>query len=863
MSGAVLRVFAWLVPLIGSLPAQPPLQVPSIRTASQDIGPGVHGLLAAVQPQEGCTYSWSILGGTVDSGAGTNQISFRVGAGSSVTLQCTVASSLGASAVGSLTLAVPTGGLNPMPTTTVGGSVQGLTGGTLVLQNNQGNNLVVTSNGNFTFGVPVASGAPYSVTVIGQPAQQTCTVAKAAGIVGNSGVADVAVSCSPSVTYPIASPSVTLGGTVVDSLHAPLSQDLSGEGVVMLRNALVADLDGDGYPEIVLGLTSYPNQVSQPVVVVGAKAGLSLPADTMFVGGVPETQHPNQMFTVDLDGDGRQDLVVGNAGLDHAPWTGGPVAVALNLGGGRYRNVSGLLPTSMAATRSYAVAAGDLRHDGRNAIILPDGAAPGNGFLSESLRWNGSGFDEDPNWISKQIWAHPGGLSDASWLGVADLDGDGYQDVIVAGNATRPNLRVLYGSASGFPLSDLSELPDGTWGHTPYLLWNLAGNPSSQGGNLDRVVVADFNGDGRPDLFALAEEATTYQPGVFSDPANPGYEGLRQNGGTAYTQIGLQVLRNEGGRLFTDVSASSSYVQLGLRYYVAAWATDLNNDGALDVVGLYYTKPYGSQLYFTWGTTFFLNDGTGAFQVVDGASVLPELVSTGPTQLGMLFPTSVTRRGMEGVLIPDGAKNPSLEKTFAIEKIVTARPIGTGPGLADPGAFGAPGFNEYFYLHTHPDVSASVRDRTFASGLDHYLRVGRAAGYQAFAQHTIAWGGASAALVTLYGANAYHCGTGGDTVRVAGGDNVVYSGPGNDVVSGSGNGSDVVVYSGPRIRYQVSRHPDGSTTVADSLAGGDGTDTIIGPFTLRFTDDSPLVNEPARHAPVNAGAGGHPAVRRP
>src|SRR5262249_40221350 len=216
---------------IFGLAAGAPPQVPSIRTASEDIGPGAHGLLAAVQPQDGCTYSWSIIGGTIDSGAGTNQISFGSGSGSSLTLQCTVTNPVGQSTTGSLTLPIPTGGLSPLPTTTIGGQVQGLTGGTLALQNNQGNNLRLTANGPFTFGIPVASGDPYSVTVLSQPVGQNCTVTHGSGIVGQASVVDVAVSCTGVPAYPLTAPATSLGARVTASLTTAFTQGASTESL--------------------------------------------------------------------------------------------------------------------------------------------------------------------------------------------------------------------------------------------------------------------------------------------------------------------------------------------------------------------------------------------------------------------------------------------------------------------------------------------------------------------------------------------------------------------------------------------------------------------------------------------------------
>ena len=77
----------------------------------------------------------------------------------------------------------------------VGGTVSGLSG-TVVLQDNGGDDLSVTGNGSFTFATPVASGAGYSVTVKTNPSGQSCTVSNGSGTVGSANVTNVAVSCS-------------------------------------------------------------------------------------------------------------------------------------------------------------------------------------------------------------------------------------------------------------------------------------------------------------------------------------------------------------------------------------------------------------------------------------------------------------------------------------------------------------------------------------------------------------------------------------------------------------------------------------------------------------------------------------------
>ena len=80
---------------------------------------------------------------------------------------------------------------------TVGGSVSGLSG-TVVLQDNGGDDLGVTANGPFTFATQVASGAAYAVTVKTNPSGQACTVSNGSGTMGSANVTSVAVTCTTS-----------------------------------------------------------------------------------------------------------------------------------------------------------------------------------------------------------------------------------------------------------------------------------------------------------------------------------------------------------------------------------------------------------------------------------------------------------------------------------------------------------------------------------------------------------------------------------------------------------------------------------------------------------------------------------------
>ncbi len=130
-------------------------------------------------------------------------------------------------------------GTVPVPTAffTVGGAVSGLTGAGLVLQNNGGNFTPVAANGNFAFSNTVGTGLPYNVTVLTQPAGQTCTVTNGSGT-ANANVTNVAVTCIPTFT---------VGGTVTG---------LVGTGLVLQNNG------GDNLAFSVSGAFSFATKLA-------------------------------------------------------------------------------------------------------------------------------------------------------------------------------------------------------------------------------------------------------------------------------------------------------------------------------------------------------------------------------------------------------------------------------------------------------------------------------------------------------------------------------------------------------------------------------------------------------------------------
>lgn len=103
---------------------------------------------------------------------------------------------------------------------TIGGTVTGLSGTGLTLQDNGGDNLTVTGS-SFTFATALASGAAYDVTISTQPSNpaQICTATNNTGTVGSANVTNVEVTCK--------TPNISVGGTVTG---------LIGTGLVLQDN---------------------------------------------------------------------------------------------------------------------------------------------------------------------------------------------------------------------------------------------------------------------------------------------------------------------------------------------------------------------------------------------------------------------------------------------------------------------------------------------------------------------------------------------------------------------------------------------------------------------------------------------------
>ena len=320
------------------------------------------------------TFQFSV---PVAYGAGYNVRVFAQPAG----LTCTVSNSVGTNVRADIS------NVSVMCSTTqlaVGGTVSGLTGNGLVLQNNGGDNLNVPAQAStFEFATLVAYGSGYAITVLTQPAGQICSLSSAVGT-ATAPVNNVSVICANIITYTL-TPSAGANGVISPSVAVVVNSGGS-QGFVATPNAgysvaqwlldgSLAQSGGDVYT--VANITS-----NHTIAVTFGQATLT-PSLTSLVLSVdcPTAGGSCSNSNVALTGSARQ-MVVTNSGSIAATNVS---VMASGLPSGTVissSTCSGTLPA--AASCVITVTPGQLATAGAGGAACSNGIAPTDGEITIS-----------------------------------------------------------------------------------------------------------------------------------------------------------------------------------------------------------------------------------------------------------------------------------------------------------------------------------------------------------------------------------------------------------------------------------------------------------------------------------------------
>jgi hypothetical protein len=267
------------------------------------------------------------------------------------------------------------------------------------------------------------------------------------------------------------------GGVMRSEIVYPVGT--GGDGGSLWAQSLTAgDLDGDGRPDVVVGLDDYGGETGGQIGVMLTRDGGVLSPETSYVNtvlpgpaGGTYFRGPSTLAIADLDGDGKNDVVVTT--------TDAHAGVYMNRGDGilgpEMEYVIGKDGVSGAHTR---VAVGDLDGDGRPDLAIATNVEPMVGVL---LNTGGGTFAP----IVPVVASDASG-SGYSYLAIADLDGDGKNDIVTSG---------FYGDEPG--VSVLINKGKATF--APPVTY--AADPSDDTGAM---AVGDLDRDGLPDIVVAA-----------------------------------------------------------------------------------------------------------------------------------------------------------------------------------------------------------------------------------------------------------------------------------------------------------------------------------------------------------------------
>jgi len=355
------------------------------------------------------------------------------------------------------------------------------------------------------------------------------------------------------------------------------------------------DINGDGFADLIVSApipssNPYDYSYGASYVVFGTDSGFDATIDVADLDGANgfaiDAPFPFVVSTVagagDVNGDGFDDLILGVYGL--GPYNealtyvvfGTDAGFPAHIDPGAVNGDDGFLIRANGSFMGLGTAAGDVNGDGNGDLIVA-GNHPGQAYVvfgqtSFYASIDVSDLDGSNGFALTGIDGLSGIYGDLSVASAGDVNGDGFDDVIVGSYYASPNGKysgasyVVFGKASGFAANiDVSTL-DGTNG------FKIDGVAKNNASGISVAGAGDVNGDGFDDILIGAPGTTT--DGIYAGSA---YVLFGKASGFA-AEVQLASLNGDNGFRIDGVS---SYDGTGL---IVASAGDVNNDGYSDIL---------------------------------------------------------------------------------------------------------------------------------------------------------------------------------------------------------------------------------------------------------------------------------------